>query len=145
MIARLLITACLWLAATPAIADTVIAARTIRAQTILAPSDLTMVAGDVPGAIGSIDEAVGLEARVMLYTGRPISASDIGPAAVVDRNQIVVLRYSHGGLSIFADGRALDRAGIGDVLRVMNLSSRTTVSGVVAPDGSIHVGGLAAQ
>ncbi|WP_434289800.1 flagellar basal body P-ring formation chaperone FlgA [Celeribacter sp. SCSIO 80788] len=145
MIARALITTCLWLLTTPALADTVVAARTIRAQTILAPSDLTMVAGDVPGSIGSIDEAVGLESRVMLYTGRPISASDIGPAAIVDRNQIVVLRYSHGGLSISADGRALDRAGIGDVVRVMNLSSKTTVSGVVAPDGSIHVGGLAAQ
>ncbi|PTQ75028.1 flagellar basal body P-ring formation chaperone FlgA [Celeribacter persicus] len=145
MIKPVLITACLWLTATPALADTVAAARTIRAQTILAPTDLTMIAGDVPGAINSLDEAVGLEARVMLYTGRPISTSDIGPAAIVERNQIVVLRYSHGGLSISVDGRALDRAGAGDVVRVMNLSSKTTVSGVVAPDGSIQVGGLAAQ
>jgi flagellar basal body P-ring formation protein FlgA len=39
-----------------------------------------------------------------------------------------------------ADGRALGRAGIGDVVRVMNLGSRQTVSGLVLADGSIVVG-----
>ena len=29
---------------------------------------------------------------------------------------------------------------VGDVIRVMNLSSRTTVSGRIAADGSVHVG-----
>ncbi|WP_321367628.1 flagellar basal body P-ring formation chaperone FlgA [uncultured Celeribacter sp.] len=139
-----LIIASLWLAI-PASAETVVAARTIRAQTILSASDLAMIEGNVPGAIATIDEAVGLEARVMLYTGRPISQADIGPAAIIDRNQIVSLVYNQGGLTISADGRAMSRASVGDVVRVMNLSSRTTVSGVVAPDGSIHVGGIAAH
>lgn len=144
MIRFFLIIASLWLAM-PASAETVVAARTIRAQTILSASDLAMIEGNVPGAIATIDEAVGLEARVMLYTGRPISKADIGPAAIIDRNQIVPLVYNHGGLTISADGRAMSRASVGDVVRVMNLSSRTTVSGVVAPDGSIHVGGIAAH
>ncbi len=144
MIRFFLIIASLWLAI-PASAETVVAARTIRAQTILSASDLAMIEGNVPGAIATIDEAVGLEARVMLYTGRPISQADIGPAAIIDRNQIVSLVYNQGGLTISADGRAMSRASVGDVVRVMNLSSRTTVSGVVAPDGSIHVGGIAAH
>ncbi len=130
----------LWLAY-PAGADTVVATRTIRAQTLLTAADLAVVEGKHPGAITTIDDAIGLEARVMLYTGRPISRSDIAPAAIIARNQIVPLVYSQGGLSITAEGRALDRAAVGDFVRVMNLSSRTTVSGVVAPDGSIHVGG----
>lgn len=130
----------LWLA-NPASADTVVATRTIRAQTLLTAADLAVVEGTHPGAITTIDEAIGLEARVMLYAGRPISRSDIGPAAIITRNQIVPLVYSQGGLSITAEGRALDRAAVGDFVRVMNLSSRTTVSGVVAPGGAIHVGG----
>lgn len=130
----------LWVAY-PASADTVVATRAIRAQTLLTAADLAVVKGDHPGAITSIDDAIGLEARVMLYAGRPISRSDIGPAAIIARNQIVPLVYSQRGLSITAEGRALDRAAAGDFVRVMNLSSRTTVSGVVAPDGAIHVGG----
>lgn len=145
MIKAILISLTLGLMAQSALADTVVATRTIRAKTVLSPSDLKTIAGDVPGAIAAIEDAVGLEARVVLYSGRPISLNDIGPAAVVERNQIVSLIYSQGGLVISADGRALGRAGIGDMVRVMNLGSRTTVSGVVAPDGTIHVGGLAAH
>jgi flagella basal body P-ring formation protein FlgA len=73
------------------VADTIVAARTIRAQTILTPSDLTLVPGDVPGALISPEEALGLEARVVLYSGRPIMAGDVGPAAIVERNQNVKL------------------------------------------------------
>lgn len=137
-----LITAFLSLLPSVAVADTIVAARTIRAQTILSPSDLSMVQGDVPGALISPDEAIGLEARVVLYSGRPIMAGDVGPAAIIERNQIVKLVYSTGTLSISADARALGRAGPGDVLRVMNLTSKSTVSGIVAPDGSVYVGGL---
>lgn len=141
MIKRLLISLALSFFTTPGAAETVVAARTIRAQTLLVPSDLVVVQGDVPGAIVAIDDAVGLEARVMLYSGRPVSAADIGPAAIIERNQIISLIYTRGGLSIYADARALGRAGPGDMLRVMNLASKTTVSGVVAPDGTVRVGG----
>lgn len=137
-----LISAILTLASQTALAETIVAARTIRAQTLLAPSDLNVVQGDVPGALISLSEAVGLEARVVLYSGRPIMAGDVGPAAIIERNQIVKLFYTVGTLSISADARALARAGPGDMLRVMNLTSKSTVSGIVAPDGSVYVSGL---
>jgi flagella basal body P-ring formation protein FlgA len=137
-----LITVVLTLASNAALAETVIAARTIRAQTLLAPSDLQVVQGDVPGTLIAMDEAVGLEARVVLYSGRPIMAGDVGPAAIIERNQIVKLIYTVGTLSISADARALARAGPGDMLRVMNLTSKSTVSGIVAPNGSVYVSGL---
>lgn len=137
-----LITAFLSLMPLAVFADTIVAARTIRAQTILAPSDLTVIQGDVAGALISPAEAIGLEARVVLYSGRPIMAGDVGPAAIIERNQIVKLVYEIGTLSISADARALARAGPGDLLRVMNLTSKSTVSGIVAPDGSVYVSGL---
>lgn len=130
------------LAPNTALAETIVAARTIRAQTLLAPSDLQVVQGDTPGALISLDEAVGLEARVVLYSGRPVMAGDVGPAAIIERNQIVKIVYTVGTLSISADARALARAGPGDMLRVMNLTSKSTVSGIVAPDGSVYVSGL---
>jgi len=130
------------LTANIALAETIVAARTIRAQTLLAPSDLQVVQGDTPGALISLDEAVGLEARVVLYSGRPVMAGDVGPASIIERNQIVKIVYTVGTLSISADARALARAGPGDMLRVMNLTSKSIVSGIVAPDGSVYVSGL---
>ncbi len=120
-------------------ADTVVAARTIRSQAILGPDDLALVADDVPGALSALDDALGMEAKVNLYAGRPIRAGEIGAPAIIERNQVVPLVYSQGGLTIATEGRALDRGGVDDALRVMNLGSRTTVTGIVAEDGSVVV------
>lgn len=123
-----------------ALADSLVATRTIRAQSILGPDDVTLVAAAIPGALALPEEAVGLEARVSIYAGRPIRPSDLGPAAVVDRNQVVPLVFTTGGLSILTEGRAMERGGIGDVIRIMNLASRSTVAGRIAEDGRVHVG-----
>jgi flagellar basal body P-ring formation protein FlgA len=128
------------LLAFPVQAETLVAARTIRAQTILDARDLSVRPGSTPGTLSRIDEAVGLEARVSLYAGRPIRPDDLGPPAVIDRNQIVPLAYQTGRLSILAEGRSLGRAGIGDAVRVMNLASRATVTGRVRADGTVVVG-----
>ncbi|OLS53643.1 flagellar basal body P-ring formation chaperone FlgA [Rhodovulum sulfidophilum] len=121
-------------------ADILVATRSVRGQTILGPGDVAVVAGEAVGTLAAPEEAIGQEARINLYAGRPIRIGDVGPPAIIERNQIVTLRYQSGGLSIAADARALDRAGVGDALRVMNLASRNTVTGFVAPDGSVVVG-----
>jgi len=121
-------------------ADSLIATRTLRAQTILAAADMALVEATIPGAVTSSAAAEGMELRVTVYAGRAIRDADIGPPAIVDRNQIVSLSYSGGALSILTEGRALARGGVGDVIRVMNLASRTTVSGRIGADGMVQVG-----
>lgn len=123
----------------PALAESVIAARNIRPESVLTAADITLVADLIAGAADHPDLVLGMEARVAIYAGRPIRPEDLGPPALVDRNQIVALRYVAGGLIILAEGRMLDRGGYGDVVRVMNLASRTTVIGQVDADGSIRV------
>jgi flagellar basal body P-ring formation protein FlgA len=123
-----------------AMAESVVATRTIRAQSVIEADDVTLVGAAIPNAIGNLADAVGQEARVSIYAGRPILTSDLSAPAVVDRNQIVPLAYQSGALAILTEGRALARGGVGDVIRVMNLASRSTVSGRVAADGTVHVG-----
>ena len=123
----------------PALADALIATHTIRALTVLTAEDFAVVAADIPGALTDPAAALGQETRVTLYAGRPITAADIGAAALVERNQTVVLVYRAGGLSILTEGRALARGGTGDVIKVMNLSSRVTVTGTISLDGSVAV------
>ncbi|WP_294620130.1 flagellar basal body P-ring formation chaperone FlgA [uncultured Roseovarius sp.] len=123
----------------PAMADTVLATRTIRAQSIIGPGDVVVKAVDIPGAATSPEAVIGLEARVSLYAGRPIRMNDVGQPALVERNQVVPLIFEKNGLQITTEGRSLDRAGSGETVRVMNMSSRNTVSGRVLPDGQIMV------
>lgn len=123
-----------------AMADSVVATRTIRAQSVVQADDITLVAAAIPNALGELSDAVGLEARVAIYAGRPILAADLGAPAVVDRNQIVQLAYQSGALAILTEGRALARGGVGDVIRVMNLASRSTVSGRISANGTVLVG-----
>ncbi len=129
----------LLLVAPPVMADTVVAARTLRAQSIVAPGDVTVVPQDIAGTYASVDEVIGLEARGVLYAGRAVRIEDLGPPAIIDRNQVVPVLYNAGGMRIVAEGRALGRAGPGDMLRVMNLSSHSVITGRVLPDGTVTV------
>jgi len=130
---------CLAALAAPAAADVVVAARTIPARSLIAPEDLMIRDMDVPGAVDDPALVVGMEARVALYANRPIRPGDVGFPAIVERNQLIPLIYQAGSLTITADGRALDRAGPGDAIRVMNLGSRSTVTAVIGADGAGHV------
>lgn len=123
-----------------ATAQSLVATRTIRSHAIITPDDVTLKDVVIPGSLTSLEDAVGLEARVVLYAGRPIRPGQVGPAAIIERNQIVMLVYARGGLRIMADARSLGRAGVGDFVRVMNLTSRTTVTGIVGTDGTVTVG-----
>ncbi|MFP4570785.1 flagellar basal body P-ring formation chaperone FlgA [Rhodosalinus sp.] len=129
----------LTVAAPPLTAETLIATRLIRAQEVIGPGDVILAEGEVPGALTDPAAAVGREARIALYPGRPVMRGQTAAPALVERNQIVSVVYSRGGLKVTAEARALSRAAEGEPVRVMNLSSRMSVTGTVAPDGSVRV------
>ncbi|MCY1128698.1 flagellar basal body P-ring formation chaperone FlgA [Frigidibacter sp. RF13] len=120
-------------------AETLVAARTIPARTILAVEDLEPGLKPVAGAVEDPADAIGMEARITIYKGFPIFAEKLAAPALVERNAKVILLYRTAGLSITAEGRALARAGAGEVIRVMNVASRTTVTGTVTADGTVIV------
>lgn len=121
--------------------ESLVATRPIAAQSILTPEDMALVDAMIPGALGDPAQAVGLQTRRAIYPGRAILVRDLGPPVLVGRNARVQLRYLRGGLEIAAEGRALDKGGAGEVVRVMSLGSKAVVSGQVMPDGTVQVGG----
>lgn len=123
----------------PTFSETVVAVRTIRAQQMIMPADVQQIADTLPGMATDLEDVIGLEARNIIYSGRPISMSEIGPAALIERNQIVSLIFQRSGLTIRTDGRSLSRGGKGDLVRVINLDSRKTVSGKIDDSGSVWV------
>lgn len=120
-------------------AQTVVATHTIRAKSTLSQNDIELIAAVSPGSLTDLQAALGMEARTILYQGRPIRPEDIRPPALVERNQNVVLVYQAGSLSILAEGRALDRGAPGDRVRVLNTSSRNAVIGIVQNSGEVRV------
>jgi len=119
-------------------AGQVIANRTLPAGTVIAATDVSP-AGDGPGDAGDVAQVVGQQLRVMVYQGRRIDPSALTAPTLVGRNQIVTLTYEKSALRIEAEGRALSAGSVGQIVRVMNNASRVTVSGRVAPDGTVIV------
>lgn len=125
--------------ATATQADVLVAKRIIPANAIISADDIQFRDIASSGGVTNPDDIIGMEARKALFAGRPILPSDVGIPAVVERNQIVQLIFDRGGLVIKTDGRALDRAGPGDMIRVMNLTSRTTVTARIDTAGVAYV------
>lgn len=122
-----------------ALAGSVVATRTIRAQSVISPDDVALAEEVIPGAVSDLREAVGLETRITLYPGHPLRAGDLAAPALVERNQAVKLLFQRGSLTIQIEGRALDRGAAGDAIRVMNTSSKATVIAVIGTDGGTYV------
>jgi flagella basal body P-ring formation protein FlgA len=126
--------------AVPALADSVVATRNIRAHSLLSAEDVTLVPMDISQALTDTAFAIGQETRVAIYAGKAILPEQIGAGAIIERNQIVPLSYDAGGLSILTEGRALARGAVGEIIEVMNLTSRARVTGLIGPDGVLRVG-----
>lgn len=127
----------------PSLADALVATRLIRATDILRDGDVAVQRGHIPGVASDPVQVVGLEARVAIYPGRPVRLADLGPAAVIERNETVTMVYRQGGLTILSEGRALGRAALGDMVTVMNLASRQSVQGRVTNFGQVEVNPVA--
>lgn len=121
------------------LADALVTTRVIKAGHIIGADDISVVEANVPGAITDPSQAIGKEARVVIYPGRPILETHLGPPAIIERNQLVSLTYIAGAVTILTEGRALGRGGVGDVIPVQNLTSRNTVQGRVLPNGTVTV------
>lgn len=122
----------------PMLAGSVVANRTLPAGTVISAGDVSLVDNQQEGG-EILEKILGQQLRVMVYQGRRIDPSTLTPPTLVGRNQIVTIAYERDALRIEAEGRALSAGSAGQIIRVMNNASRVTVSGRVAPDGTIVV------
>ena len=121
-------------------ADSLVATRVIRAKEIIMQDAVTLVDADIPGALTDPAAALGQEARVAIFPGRPILSEALGAPALIERNQVVAMQYQAGGLTIRTEGRALSRGGPGDWIDAMNLTSKARVTGRIGADGILYLG-----
>ncbi|MBK1697720.1 flagellar basal body P-ring formation chaperone FlgA [Rhodovibrio salinarum] len=82
---------------------------------------------------------VGMSARRSIRPERPVRETDVTAPVIVPRNSLVTLMLQTEQMRLTAQGRALQDGAKGEVVRVVNTKSNTTVSGVVVADGTVAV------
>jgi flagella basal body P-ring formation protein FlgA len=84
-------------------------------------------------------DLVGKVAKRTLLPGQAISTNSVALPKLVTIGAMVKLVFEEGGLTISTYASALQAGAAGDLISVRNLESGLTLTGVIAPDGSIHV------
>ena len=106
----------------------VVAARTLRVGAVVTASDLKISEDQ---SAEDLTDIIGKETKRAIYQGREITPNDVGPVTIVQRNEVISLVYRSSGLGLRTEGRALNAAGVGEPVSVMNLDTRITVRAVV--------------
>jgi flagella basal body P-ring formation protein FlgA len=85
------------------------------------------------------DRAVGMQARRQLRAGQAVKTADLVKPDLVQRDQSVTLTYEAPGIYLTMRGKALENGAEGDVVSVMNLQSKRTLSGTVTGRGQVSI------
>ena len=122
--------------------EATVLARNVERNEILKSSDL-MVERRPKAEVGSDpavrDRAVGMQARRQLRAGQAVRTADLIKPDLVQRDQSVTLIYEAPGIYLTMRGKALDNGAEGDVVTVMNLQSKRTLSGTVSGRGQVSI------
>ncbi|MBS0530320.1 MAG: flagellar basal body P-ring formation protein FlgA [Proteobacteria bacterium] len=122
--------------------EVAVLARDVDRNTLLRSSDVVMerrpkaeVGNDAAGR----DHVIGLQTRRQLRAGQPLRTTDLTKPDLVQRDQAVTLIYQSAGIYLTVRGKAVEGGTEGDVVNVLNLQSKRTVSGVVVGRGQVSI------
>ncbi len=109
---------------------------------VVREGDLTELTVQAPVA-GSIvqraEDAVGLAARKPMRAGRPIALTELRQPILVSKGSLVTVRVSMPGIELSTTAKAIEQGAMGEVVRVMNLTSNRIVQAVVTGPGEAMV------
>jgi flagellar basal body P-ring formation protein FlgA len=116
--------------------------RNIERTEILKSSDLMVERrpkAEIGGDAAVRDRALGMQVRRSMRAGQALKAADLVKPDLVQRDQGVTLIYQSAGLYLTTRGKAVDSGTEGDVVSVVNLQSKRTVTGVVTGRGQVTI------
>jgi len=122
--------------------EAAVLARNIERNEVIKSSDVVVerrAKAEVAGDAVSRNRAVGMQARRQLRAGQALKTADLAKPDLVTRDQTVTLIYEAAGLYLTIRGKALEGGTEGDVVSILNLQSKRTVSGVVTGRGQVSI------
>jgi len=94
---------------------------------------------EVGGDAAVRNRAVGMQMRKQLRAGQALKVADLVKPDLVQRDDNVTLIFESTGLYLTIRGKALEAGTEGDVVNVLNLQSKRTVTGVVIGRGQVAI------
>lgn len=126
--------------------EAAVLARGIERNEVIKSSDVVIERrpkAEVGVDVAPRDRAIGMQARKQLRAGQALKAADLAKPDLVQRDQSVTLIYELAGLYLTVRGKAIEGGTEGDVVSVLNLQSKRTVSGVVTGRSQVTITGPA--
>jgi flagella basal body P-ring formation protein FlgA len=121
-------------------------ARDVDRNTLLKFSDVVMERrpkAEVGNDAANRDRVIGMQTRRQMRAGQALHGADLAKPDLVQRDQAVTLIYQAAGIYLTVRGKATEAGTEGDVVSVLNLQSKRTVSGVVVGRGQVSVSPVA--
>ena len=122
--------------------EAAVLARGVERNEVIKSSDVVVERrpkAEVGSDAAARDRALGMQARKQLRAGQALKVADLAKPDLVQRDQSVTLIYETVGLYLTIRGKALEGGTEGDVVNVLNLQSKRTVSGVVVGRGQVSI------
>lgn len=124
------------------VTDYLVAARPIRPGQIIGPDDLRVERGDLAsqpaGTLTDMARAIGHHARFAVGAGNTLRGEMLRLPPAVQQGQTVKVIGSGAGFNVSNEGRALNRAGEGESVRV-RLPNGQVVTGVARAGGVVEI------
>ena len=94
---------------------------------------------EIGGDAAARQSALGMQMRHSMRAGQALRVADLTKPDLVQKDQGVTVIYQTAGLYLTTRGKALDSGTEGDVVNVMNLQSKRTVTGIVTGRGQVTI------
>ncbi len=127
-----------------ALADMVVAKRQLLGGTIISPDDIQLQKENLAKAGGypvhNLEDATGKKLRTAVRAGAPIKSNQLAAVPLIVSGQMVTIVAENSGIRITVSGKARSAGGIGDLIRVQNLTSNKEIPARILDASTVVIG-----
>lgn len=115
----------------------------MRGGSIISERDIQMI--EIPerylgsDIIVNASNLVGTTPRTMIIAGKPVKAHQIEEPKIIQRGEMVTVKFKHGALQLTTRAKALQNGARGDTISVVNINSNKTLEGIVTASKEVTV------
>jgi flagellar basal body P-ring formation protein FlgA len=116
--------------------------RSLRRGEVITNDDLVLVSSPDHRLVGyfeDLDDVIGRKAKRSLSVNQALQNRHLEMDWLVQKDQNVTIETQIGGVTVTGSGLALDNAQMGDLLKVLNQSSKVIVEGRVVSEKKVKI------
>ena len=116
--------------------------RSLRRGEVITHDDLVLVSSPNHRLVGyfeKLDDVIGRKVNRSLSVNQAVRNRHLEIDWLVEKDQIVTIETQIGGVTVAGSGLALDNAQMGDLLKVLNQSSKVVVEGRVVSEKKVKI------